>query len=75
MREQFNLCSVVTDSDGPMLRDLDGHWSLDVTGSYGVNVAGYDQYKEWMQRGWERVKGLGPVLGPLHPSSPRTSPC
>jgi glutamate-1-semialdehyde 2,1-aminomutase len=67
MREQFNLCSVVTASDGPMLRDLDGHWSLDVTGSYGVNVAGYDQYKEWMQRGWERVKDLGPVLGPLHP--------
>ncbi len=42
-------------------------WSLDVTGSYGVNVAGYDQYKEWMQKGWERVKELGPVLGPLHP--------
>lgn len=67
MREKFNLCSVVTASQGPMLRDLDGHWSLDVTGSYGVNVAGYDQYKEWMQRGWERVKDLGPVLGPLHP--------
>ncbi|MCP9450480.1 MAG: hypothetical protein NNA21_10540, partial [Nitrospira sp.] len=67
MREKFNLCSVVTTSQGPMLRDLDGNWSLDVTGSYGVNVAGYDQYKEWMERGWERVKDLGPVLGPLHP--------
>lgn len=67
MREKFNLCSVVTASQGPMLRDLDGNWSLDVTGSYGVNVAGYDQYKEWMERGWERVKDLGPVLGPLHP--------
>jgi glutamate-1-semialdehyde 2,1-aminomutase len=67
MREKFNLCSVVTASQGPMLRDLDGRWSLDVTGSYGVNVAGYDQYKEWMERGWERVKDLGPVLGPLHP--------
>lgn len=67
MREKFNLCSVVTASEGPKLRDIDGHWSLDVTGSYGVNVAGYDQYKEWMERGWERVKDLGPVLGPLHP--------
>ena len=67
MREKFNLCSVVTASKGPKLLDIDGHWSLDVTGSYGVNVAGYDQYKEWMQKGWERVKELGPVLGPLHP--------
>lgn len=67
MREKFNLCSVVTASEGPKLRDLDGHWSLDVTGSYGVNVAGYDRYKEWMEKGWERVKDLGPVLGPLHP--------
>jgi glutamate-1-semialdehyde 2,1-aminomutase len=67
MRQKFNLCSVVTASKGPRLLDLDGHWSLDVTGSYGVNVAGYDQYKEWMQKGWERVKELGPVLGPLHP--------
>jgi len=67
MREKFNLCSVVTASKGPKLLDIDGHWSLDVTGSYGVNVAGYDQYKEWMQQGWERVKDLGPVLGPLHP--------
>ena len=67
MREKFNLCSVVTASDGPNLRDIDDRWTLDVTGSYGVNVAGYDQYKEWMQRGWERTKALGPVLGPLHP--------
>lgn len=67
MREKFNLCSVVTASDGPKLRDLDGHWTLDVSGSYGLNVAGFERYKEWMQKGWERVKDLGPVLGPLHP--------
>jgi glutamate-1-semialdehyde 2,1-aminomutase len=67
MRERFNLCSVVTESKGPKLRDLDGNWSLDVSGSYGLNVAGFDLYKEWMQKGWERVKDLGPVLGPLHP--------
>ena len=67
MRERFDLCSVVTASDGPRLRDLDGQWTLDVSGSYGVNVAGFDRYKEWMSRGLARVLDLGPVLGPLHP--------
>lgn len=67
MREKFNLCSVVTESKGPRLRDLDGNWSLDVSGSYGLNLAGFDHYKEWMEGGLERVKDLGAVLGPLHP--------
>jgi glutamate-1-semialdehyde 2,1-aminomutase len=67
MRERFNLATVVAASDGPHLRDLDGHWTLDVGGSYGVNVAGYGRYKEWMTRGLERVRDVGPVLGPLHP--------
>jgi glutamate-1-semialdehyde 2,1-aminomutase len=67
MREKFNLCSVVTASDGPRLRDLDGNWNLDVSGSYGLNVAGFEHYKEWMRKGLERVQDLGPVLGPLHP--------
>jgi glutamate-1-semialdehyde 2,1-aminomutase len=58
---------LVTASKGPRLHDLDGHWSLDVGGSYGVNVAGFERYKEWMHKGWERVQELGPVLGPLHP--------
>jgi glutamate-1-semialdehyde 2,1-aminomutase len=67
MRERFNLCSVVTASDGPRLLDVDGQWTLDLSGSYGVNVAGYARYKQWMARGLERVQELGPVLGPLHP--------
>ncbi len=67
MREQFNLASVVTESDGPRLRDLDGNWTLDVGGSYGVNVAGFTRYKQWMSQGLERVRDTGPVLGPLHP--------
>ena len=67
MREKFNLCSVVTASEGPKLRDLDGNWNLDVSGSYGLNVAGFDRYKEWAEKGWAKVKDLGPVLGPLHP--------
>ena len=67
MRERFDLCSVVTASDGPYLQTLDGHATLDVGGSYGVNVAGFGRYKDWMARGLERVRALGPVLGPLHP--------
>jgi len=67
MRERFDLCSVVTASDGPYLQTLDGPATLDVGGSYGVNVAGFGRYKDWMARGLERVRDLGPVLGPLHP--------
>jgi len=67
MQEHFNLASVVTASDGPRLQHLDRHWTLDVSGSYGVNVAGAARYKEWMARGLERTQDLGLVLGPLHP--------
>src|SRR5215472_15132380 len=67
MREKFDLCSVVVASQGPKLQNLDGDWTIDVSGSYGVNVAGFDRYKEWIHKGWERVKDLGPVLGPIHP--------
>ena len=67
MREQFDLTTVVTESEGPRLRDLEGQWSLDVSGSYGVNVAGFDRYKTWIEQGWNRVRALGPVLGPVHP--------
>jgi len=67
MRDKFDLCSVVTASQGPKLRTLDGQLTLDVSGSYGVNVAGFDYYKTWIEKGWNLVKDLGPVLGPLHP--------
>ncbi len=33
----------------------------------GSNVAGFEHYKEWMRKGLERVKDVGPVLGLLHP--------
>ena len=67
MRDKFTVSSVVTASTGPHLRDLDGRLTLDVSGSYGLNVAGFDRYKQWIAKGWELVKDLGPVLGPLHP--------
>src|SRR5262245_21413716 len=52
-------------SEGVRLRDLDGNWSYDLAGSYGVNVFGIDFYKECIERATERASALGPVLG-LH---------
>ena len=36
-------------------------------GSYGVNVFGYDFYKDCIDAGAARVRALGPVLGAYHP--------
>src|SRR5262249_56261227 len=57
----------VQSSAGVMLTDLDGNQFYDLTGSYGVNVLGYDFYKQAIGRAVERVGELGPVLGPYHP--------
>jgi glutamate-1-semialdehyde 2,1-aminomutase len=54
-------------SGGVMVTDLDGNQYYDVTGSYGVNVFGYDFYKGCIERGSARVRDLGPVLGAYHP--------
>jgi glutamate-1-semialdehyde 2,1-aminomutase len=68
MQSTLRVASIVTKSDGPVLTDIDGVKRLDVSGSYGVNVVGYDNYKEFIERGWNRIKELGPnVLGPVHP--------
>lgn len=67
IRETFNLASVAQHTEGPYLVDLDGNKALDVSGSYGVNVAGYEAYKKWQTDGLAKVSDLGPVLGPLHP--------
>ena len=48
-------------------RDLDGNILYDVAGSYGVNLFGYDFYKECIAAGAEQVRDLGPVLGAYHP--------
>jgi glutamate-1-semialdehyde 2,1-aminomutase len=59
--------NVLQASDGVMLTDLDGNRFYDVTGSYGVNVLGYDVYKACIRDGAARVEALGPVLGSYHP--------
>jgi glutamate-1-semialdehyde 2,1-aminomutase len=53
----------VASSEGVQVTDLDGTARYDLSGSYGVNLLGYDFYKGCMERGARRVAGLGPVLG------------
>jgi len=67
VKTHLKLGNMVDASSGTQIKDLDGNWSYDLAGSYGVNVFGYDFYKACMEKAWERVKELGPVLGPYHP--------
>jgi glutamate-1-semialdehyde 2,1-aminomutase len=67
MRQHFKAGAFAESSSGVTVTDLDGNRLYDLTGSYGVNVFGYDFYKECIERGSERVRALGPVLGVYHP--------
>jgi glutamate-1-semialdehyde 2,1-aminomutase len=67
VRQQLKSAAFVQSSAGVMVADLDGNQFYDLTGSYGVNVLGYDFYKQAIARAVERVGELGPVLGPYHP--------
>jgi glutamate-1-semialdehyde 2,1-aminomutase len=67
VRQNFSAGSFLESSAGPVTTDLDGNRHYDLTGSYGVNVFGYDFYKECIERGSARVRELGPVLGAYHP--------
>ena len=67
VRQHFKPATFLESSSGVNVTDLDGNRLYDLTGSYGVNVFGYDFYKECIERGAERVRGLGPVLGAYHP--------
>ncbi len=66
-REHLRLGAFLESSDGVVVTDLDGNRFYDLTGSYGVNVFGYDFYKECIERGSASVRALGPVLGAYHP--------
>src|ERR1700730_5397929 len=67
VRRHFDAGAFVECSSGVTVTDLDGNRLYDLTGSYGVNVFGYDFYKECIEHGSERVRDLGPVLGAYHP--------
>lgn len=67
MAREMNLGLMADTSSGTQLRDLDGNWSYDLTGAYGVNLYGYDFYKECIDEGIQKTRELGPALGPYHP--------
>jgi glutamate-1-semialdehyde 2,1-aminomutase len=67
VRAHLPSASFVESSRGVTLTDLDSNRGYDLTGSYGVNLLGYDFYKETIERGVARVRELGPVLGSYHP--------
>jgi len=58
---------VASQTSGVRIGNLDDEWSYDLTGSYGVNLFGYDFYKACVDAGIAHVRDLGPVLGPYHP--------
>jgi len=68
VRQHLRAGSFVASSQGKTVTDLDGNRLYDLTGSYGVNLFGYDFYKDCIARGSERVAALGPVLGAYHPT-------
>jgi len=67
VREHLRGGAFLQSSAGTTVTDLDGNRFYDLTGSYGVNLFGYDFYKDCIERGSERVRELGPVLGAYHP--------
>lgn len=67
VRENLPISTATTASTGTRVKDLDDNWAYDLTGSYGVNLLGYDFYKGCIDRGIERARELGPVLGFYHP--------
>src|ERR1700746_1571302 len=70
IRRDLPVGAFLQSSSGVTTTDLDGNTFYDLTGSYGVNLFGYDFYKECIDRGIERVHALGPVLGFYHPLVP-----
>ena len=67
VRQHLQAGTFLESSAGATVTDLDGNRLIDVSGSYGVNLFGYDFYKECIERGSARVRELGPVLGAYHP--------
>jgi glutamate-1-semialdehyde 2,1-aminomutase len=67
VRENLPTGAFLQSSAGVTVTDLDGNAFYDLTGSYGVNIFGYDFYKDCIMRAEEQAHALGPVLGAYHP--------
>jgi glutamate-1-semialdehyde 2,1-aminomutase len=67
VQAQLPVPTIVARTDGARLCDLDGHWSWDLGGSYGVNAFGVEFYKENLRAAAEEAQAVGLLLGPVHP--------
>lgn len=67
LARHLQVAAFVTESHAGWLQDLDGNETFDLAGAYGVNVFGFDFYKQCIEEGVRRAGRLGPVLGPYHP--------
>jgi glutamate-1-semialdehyde 2,1-aminomutase len=67
LRAHLKLGGFVQASAAVTVTDLDGNEFYDLTGSYGLNVFGYDFYKECIAEAVALAGRLGPVLGAYHP--------
>jgi glutamate-1-semialdehyde 2,1-aminomutase len=67
VRRRLPVGAFVESSTGVTTTDLDGNVFYDLTGSYGVNLLGYDFYKGCIDRANDQARDLGPVLGYYHP--------
>ena len=68
LREHLGVGSLLQASAGVTVEDLDGNVFHDLAGSYGVNLLGYDTYKQCIAEAEARARALGPVLGAYHPA-------
>ena len=68
VKSHLKLGSVVSSSHDVFVEDLDGNTFYDLSGSYGVNLLGYDFYKKNIVAANDAAQALGPVLGMYHPA-------
>jgi glutamate-1-semialdehyde 2,1-aminomutase len=67
LRRHLSVGGFLKASEGVQVEDLDGNRLYDLTGSYGVNLFGYDFYKACIEEATHMASPLGPVLGAYHP--------
>ncbi|MCX7232668.1 MAG: aminotransferase class III-fold pyridoxal phosphate-dependent enzyme [Burkholderiales bacterium] len=67
LSQHLKTASFLKQSRGVTVTDLDGNEFYDLTGSYGVNLFGYDFYKTCIEVAQHTAADLGPVLGAYHP--------
>jgi len=63
--EYLDPSMALAKTNGPNVVDIDNNSALDISGSYGVNVCGYEAYKQFITAGWATAKDKGLYLGSL----------